>query len=399
MYNTLVINVDELWLKGKNRPIYFKAVRRHIRELLKAYHPASFTCTREEQRLIARSGTPFSAEAVAGLLKVPGIHSVAQARHIPVSISAIAPAVIEELKAFESLPPTFKVDTKRSFKGFPMTSMEVSSAVGTAVLEEFPQLTVQLKNPELVIEIRILEQNIYISSRRSMGIGGLPFDTSGHLVALLSGGFDSPVAAYLMARRGCRLSFIFFYAYPFVGDEVKDKITKLVQVLGQYQRYSKLYIVPFGEVQTRISKQCKTGYRTLLFRKAMLECANLLADTIHADALVTGDALGQVSSQTIGNIGALDSFSRRSIFRPLVGFNKIEIIDLARTIGTHDISVIPHDDACSLFAPKHPVIKPDIGYLQQFDRELQLEDQLRKCLQEAEVFDVALTGRLSTAKK
>jgi thiamine biosynthesis protein ThiI len=399
MHNTLVINVDELWLKGKNRPIYFKAVRRHIRELLKAYHPASFTCTREEQRLIARSGTPFSEEAVAGLLKVPGIHSVAQARHIPASISAIAPAVIEELKAFESLPPTFKADTKRSFKGFPMTSMEVSSAIGTAVLEEFPQLTVQLKNPELVIEIRILEQNIYISSRRSMGIGGLPFDTSGHLAALLSGGFDSPVAAYLMARRGCRLSFIFFYAYPFVGDEVKDKITKLVQVLGQYQRYSKLYIVPFGEVQNRISKQCKTGYRTLLFRKAMLECANLLADTIHADALVTGDALGQVSSQTIGNIGALDSFSRRSIFRPLVGFNKIEIIDLARTIGTHDISVIPHDDACSLFAPKHPVIKPDIGYLKKFDRELQLEDQLRKCLQEAEVFDVALTGRLSTAKK
>ncbi|MCP5053106.1 MAG: tRNA 4-thiouridine(8) synthase ThiI [bacterium] len=399
MYNVLVINVDELWLKGMNRPMYFKAIRRHIRELIKAYHPAEFSSRKEEQRIVARSDTAFSPETVQALLRVPGVHSVAPARRVPVSYDAVMPAILEELETLQPLPATFKVDTKRSYKRFPMTSMEVSREIGAKVLEACPQLKANMKTPELLIEIRILEQNIYISTGRLKAMGGLPFGTGGHLISLLSGGFDSPVASYLMSKRGCRLSFIFFYAYPFVGDEVKEKIKKMVRVLGQYQRHSTLYVIGFGEVQNVISKHCQTDYRTLLFRKAMIECSNLLADKIKGDALLTGDALGQVSSQTIGNISALDSFSKRTIFRPLVGYNKIEIINLARKIGTHDISVIPHDDACSLFAPKHPVIRPNMGYLDRFHRETPLLEHLVKCLDAAEVYDVALTGKLTRREK
>jgi thiamine biosynthesis protein ThiI len=394
MYHTLVINVDELFLKGKNRPMYYRALRGHIRELLEAYHREPFTCVNEEQRIVARSESPFSEETIQSFLNVPGVHSIVPARRIPVDFQQIFPTIKEELQRLEGLPPTFKVVTRRSFKGFPMNSMEVCKEIGTLVLKEFPRLAVDVKNPGLVIEIRILANNIYVSTRKLLGVGGLPVGTSGHLVALLSGGFDSPVASFLMFKRGCRQTFIFFYAYPFVGGEVKDKVVKLVQILGRYQRNSRLYIVPFGDIQNLISKNCHEDYRTLLFRKAMLQCSTLLARKLKAGALLTGDALGQVSSQTIGNISVLDKVSALPIFRPLLGYNKIEIIDLAKRIGTHDISMIPHDDACSLFAPKHPVIRPSHSYLGKFDHQVQLEEPLNKCLQEAEVVEISMTGEL-----
>lgn len=392
MYHTLVINVDELWLKGKNRPLYYRALRGHIRELLKVCHKEPFTCDNEEQRIMARSESPFSEETIRAFLNVPGVHSLIPACRIPVNFQQIFPTVKEELQRLEGLPPTFKVETRRSFKGFPMDSMAVCSEIGTLVLREFPRLAVDLKNPGLIIEIRILEKNIYISTRKLVGVGGLPVGTSGHLVSLLSGGFDSPVASFLMSKRGCRQTFIFFYAYPFVGNEVKDKVLKLVRILGRFQRHSWLYIVPFGEVQNLISRNCQAGYRTLLFRKAMLQCSTLLARKVKAEALLTGDALGQVSSQTIGNISVLDRVSPLPIFRPLLGYNKIEIIALAKKIGTHDISVIPHDDACSLFAPKHPVIRPSASYLEKFNKKVQLEEHLKRCLQKAEVYEISLTG-------
>jgi len=397
MYHDIVINVDELFLKGKNRPMYFRALRGHIRELLEAYHKEPFTCVNEEQRIVARSESPFSEETILRFLNVPGVHSIVPARRLAVDFQQIFPTIKEELQRLEGLPPTFKVVTRRSYKGFPMNSMEICKEIGTLVLKDFPRLTVDVKNPLLVIEIRILANNIYVSTRKLLGVGGLPVGTSGHLVSLLSGGFDSPVASFLMFKRGCRQTFIFFYAYPFVGGEVKDKVVKLVQILGRYQRDSRLYIVPFGKVQDLIAKNCHEDYRTLLFRKAMLQCSTLLARKIKARALLTGDALGQVSSQTIGNIAVLDRVSTLPIFRPLLGYNKIEIIDLAKKIGTHDISVIPHDDACSLFAPRHPVIKPSTSYLEKFAAKVQLEEPLQQCLQEAEVYDISLTGGLKEA--
>jgi thiamine biosynthesis protein ThiI len=398
MYHTLVINVDELFLKGKNRPFYYRSLREHTRELLDAYHQEPFTCVNEEQRLVARSESPFSEETIRVFLNVPGVHSIIPARRIPVDFQQVFPTVKEELQRWEDLPATFKVVTRRSYKGFPLNSLEVCKAIGALVLKEFPRLAVDVKNPGLVIEIRILQNNIYVSTRKLPGIGGLPVGTSGHLVTLISGGFDSPVASFLMAKRGCRQTFIFFYAYPFVGDEVKDKVLKLVQILGRYQRHSRLYIVPFGHVQDLIAKNCREDYRTLLFRKAMLQCSTLLARKVKAGALLTGDALGQVSSQAIGNISVLDKVSPLPVFRPLLGYNKIEILALAKKIGTHDISVIPHDDACSLFAPKHPVIRPSASYLEKFDHMVQLEEPLIKCLQEADVYEISLTGGLTPAE-
>jgi tRNA uracil 4-sulfurtransferase len=395
MYNTLVINIDELWLKGKNRPVYLKAMRAHIKELLKLYHHTEFSCGHEQQRFVAKSDTAFSEETIQALLRVPGIHSLMPARRIPVDFDAIFPALKEELDLMGTEPKTFKVVTKRSYKGFPMRSMDVSREVGGQVFMAYEHLTVDVKNPELVLEVRVMENNIYISTRKMLGVGGLPVGTSGHLVSLISGGFDSPVASYLMSKRGCRQTFIFFYAYPFVGDEVKEKILDLMKVLGQYQRHCYLHIVPFGDVQKFIANHCREEYRTVLFRKAMLQTAALLAKRIKAEGLLTGDALGQVSSQTIGNIAALDRVTAYPVFRPLVGHNKVEIIDLSRKIGTHDISVIPHDDACSLFAPKHPVIRPDSDYVEAFGKDIPMHEELQKSLDAAEVYEISLTGQLN----
>jgi tRNA uracil 4-sulfurtransferase len=213
-------------------------------------------------------------------------------------------------------------------------------------------------------------------------------------VTLLSGGFDSPVASYLMSKRGCKQTFAFFYAYPFVGEEVKEKIISIAKVLGKYQRGSKLHIIPFGDIQNLISKKCHEEYRTILFRKYMMDCSYLLADKVKADALLTGDALGQVSSQTIGNIQAIEYFAKKPIFRPLVGFNKIEIINLAREVGTHDISIIPHDDACSLFAPKSPIIRPDMEYFKKFEKDDEVDAEVEKAVANAEIIKISLTGEL-----
>lgn len=308
----------------------------------------------------------------------------------------ILPSVVEDLKSMKVLPKTFKVKAQRNDKTFPKKSDEINRYLGHQLHEIFPEMKVDVHQPELMVDIRIYREKIYISTQKLMGIGGQPMGMSGHLITLISGGFDSPVASYLMSKRGCTQTFAFFYAYPFVGEEVKDKILDLVKVLGRYQFGCRLFVIPFGDIQNLISKSCREEYRTILFRKYMVECANLLARRVKAKALLTGDALGQVSSQTLGNMSIVDKTSERPILRPLTGFNKVEIINLSRQIGTHDVSVIPHDDACSLFAPKHPILKPDYKYWNDFISSHNFNNELNECLDKAEVFSVDVKGEIST---
>ncbi len=224
------------------------------------------------------------------------------------------------------------------------------------------------------------------------GIGGIPVATSGHVVSLISGGFDSPVASYLMSKRGCQLTLVFCHAYPFVSHAVLDKIKRLAASLGRYQQGLDLYILPFGSLQEAIAKACKEEYRTLLFRHYMIKAADQLAHRVKADALCMGDALSQVSSQTMRNIAVLDRSTVRPILRPLIGFNKVEVIALAKKIGTHDISVIPQEDACSLLAPRHPITKPYFPYWTYFTETYHFEDEINQALDDAEVIAIPVGG-------
>ena len=397
MYNTLILNVDELWLKGKNRPMYFKSLKKHLSEFFKLHHEGhTVTVKNENQRYVAKCEVPFSEELMEAAQKIPGLNSVLPARDLQdVDKDAMIAAVLDELETRHEIKQgtTFKVQCKRVWKGFPHNSMDLNREVAGNVLKKYDQvIKVDVHNPEILIDVKIMASNIYISTRKLKCLGGLPVGTSGHAITMISGGFDSPVASVMMAKRGTRQTFIFFYAYPFVGEEVKDKIVEMCAQLGKFQKYSKLHVVPFGDIQNIISKNCHEEYRTLLFRKYMVDTANLLADRVHANAIVTGDALGQVSSQTMLNMAAVDKTSRRIILRPLVGQNKFEIINSARDFGTHDISIIPHDDACSLFAPKSPVITPDMDYWNKYVSENDLTEELNKALDNAEVFGISLKG-------
>lgn len=393
LYSVLILNVDELWLKGDNRPLYFRALKSHIRQVMDLVHKSKYEISTENHRFILFSEKVFEENILTVLSKIPGIHSIIPAIKIGKNYNEIFPAVKRELESVDMTEiKSFRIITKRADKGFYPKSMEVSKEIGSLVLEEFPKLKVDLSKPDISIGIRILAEHIFISSKIVPATGGLPVGTGGHIVTLLSGGIDSPVASFLMSKRGCKQTFVFFYAYPLVSGEVKVKIKKLASILAGYQRYSKLYIIPFGNFQKKIAKMCKAGYRTLLFRKYMIESATILARQINAEAVLTGDSLGQVSSQTLRNISSLDKFISMTILRPLIGFNKIETINMAKKIGTFDISIIPYDDACSMLAPKHPIIKADPDYMSDFFRENDFAVELNGLITNAEIIDLNPTG-------
>ncbi len=399
MYNTIIISIDELWLKGKNRPFYFKTLKKNIKVLLKAIEQNSTSVSIENHRFIVNSEKPFSEEDIKAVSNIPGTNSIIPAFRIGKGFDKIFPAVVDEIERNGvSEIKTFRIYTKRVDKLFPMKSMDISKEIGTMVIEKFPVLKAKMVNPDLQVEIRILRDFIYISSRKIIAPGGLPVGTNGHLITMLSGGIDSPVASYLMSKRGCKQTFMFFYAYPMVGAEVMDKIEKLISILGKYQPGCRLHIIKFGDFQKKLVKLCKNEYRTVLFRKYMMECGSILAKKINAQALLTGDSLGQVSSQTITNISEIDHFTDMTIFRPLVGLNKIEIIATAKKIGTFNISVIPYDDACSMLAPRHPVLRSERSYLERFISENDFREELEQLVKDSEIIEIDPAGRLTRSE-
>ncbi|MDD4972908.1 MAG: tRNA 4-thiouridine(8) synthase ThiI [Bacteriovorax sp.] len=398
MYNNFAISVDELWLKGRNRHLYLRAALGHISAILKNSHPAIFSQEILSQRIFYTSETPFSEELIQAILKVPGLASISPCRIIKrnsdQNFENIYEEILKEVSFFKTESKTFRATVRKNDKTISMTSPEIAKEIGHRILIAYPLARVDIRTPEVVVDVRILETVVSISSTTKKGIGGLPWGSTGSAVTMLSGGFDSPVASYMMMKRGIKQSFVFFYAYPFVGTEVLEKIKNLSSVLAKYQRQSHLYIVPFGNVQNLIAKNCKEEYRTMFFRRFMVEITNMLCDRIGADALITGDSVGQVSSQTVGNLFLIDQSSRRLIMRPLIGFNKQEIMNLGEVIGTYDISILPHDDACSLFASKNPIIKPNHDYWNNWNPDIDLMNELNKALDNAETYSINLKGEL-----
>jgi thiamine biosynthesis protein ThiI len=396
MFSHLVISIDELWLKGKNKSNYLRAAINHINAIFKNYHDDKFNYKIQSERLYYSSRTAFSEELINALTFVPGLAYISPCKMLERSpnedLENVYAEILDELKKFDVAPVTFRALVRRIDKDFSKTSVWVGREIGHRVITRYPLAKVDLKKAELVIDVRILPNHVSISTETRKGVGGLPWGTTGSAVTMLSGGFDSPVASYLMAKRGVKQAFVFFHAYPFVGREVLVKIKKLVRELSKYQRQCHLYIVPFGNIQSLISKQCREEYQTLFFRRFMIEISNLICDKIKADALITGDSLGQVSSQTMQNMHLMDKASSRMILRPLVGFNKLEIINLASEIKTHDISIIPHDDACALFASKNPIIIPKLDYWNSWDLEFDIEKEMQLALEKTESFSVNIKG-------
>lgn len=393
MVKCVVIIVDELWLKGDNRYLYYKKLVANIKSLMSLYHGTKFHCIQDGHCLLLESSVDFSDVAISALAKVPGINSLLLAVKLPLEFEALAVEAVKLFSSINTVNVSFKIRAKRSNKKFPMNKMEIATELGGILLKNYPGLRVDLSVPDRVVDVRVMDESIYLAVEKIDGLGGFPVGVHGKILTMLSGGFDSPVASYLMAKRGCHQDFIFFYAYPHVGTEVREKLIKIMENLSVLQPRAALYIFPFGEIQKKIAEISKPEYRTVLLRKYMIMAANIVADEIGSDALVTGDSLGQVASQAINNLIALDLVSTRSIFRPLLGYTKREILDLAIRFGTHDISKISHSDMCSMFAPKKPIIKPDKIYMRKADGFVDWKTLISSYVQKIEKIEFMPNGQ------
>jgi thiamine biosynthesis protein ThiI len=371
----IVVHYHELWLKGRNRRFFLGKLFTALRRAL-----AGIPVERIEQpgdRLLVRLGPGASLDhAIERLQHVFGIAYYAIARPVERDLEALYRAAWDEVGPLHFA--TFAVRAKRSDKTFPHSTMQIESAVGRFLLEklrsEGRDVRVQLRDPELTCHIEVTPGPLLVYARKIPGLGGLPPNTAGRITCLLSGGYDSAVAAYQMMKRGAHLSFVHFYgtgARP--GESSLHVASGLARVLTRYQFSAKLYRVPFEEIQREIVRYAPEGFRVLLYRRMMLRITELFARRDRALALVTGDSLGQVASQTLRNLVAVDAAASMPVFRPLIGTDKIEILEIARRIGTYGISSEPFHDCCPVFLPRSPELSAKPEELDEAEAKLDLQ--------------------------
>ncbi len=385
--NFVVIRYSEIALKGKNRhwfeDVLIKNIRRHLSILEKT------TVRKIYGRIIVETEVPLD-KAISVLKHIPGIanFSVAiSATHEMSDISEKAVAIFkQQIVEDENQQRSFKVSTKRSSKDTPLNSPQISAQIGGAILENFPELKVNLTCPDLELGIEVWPKNrsiLYLEKIK--GQGGLPSGTSGNVMSFISGGIDSPVASWFMMKRGCKTTFIHFHSYPFIGEQSRQKVVDLVTHLSRYQPKSTLIIVPFAEIQKAIKESCDEKNRTILYRRMMYRIAETIKKRYKILAYVTGEAVGQVASQTLENLTCTEDATTIPVLRPLIGMDKIEITDWAKRIGTYQISIQPFDDCCTVFQPRKPEIHGVVGVISGDEKNLNLEQLLDQTLNDLEI--------------
>ncbi len=356
MTPVVVVHYHEISLKGGNRPLFLRRLAENLRRA------AGGAGVRSVRRLPGRLVLELAAGADLPTLQervasVFGVANFAPGLAVPPSLDAVAEAVLALLagRTFES----FRITARRTFKVFPMTSEEVNRELGTLVLKHFPT-RVNLSQPALTVYVELLPREALCYVDRLPGPGGLPVGVSGRVVGLLSGGIDSPVAAWRLQKRGCEVEFVHFHSVPYLADTSQAKARALVARLVRHQFAARLWLVPFGEIQREVVLAVPPPLRVVVYRRLMARIAEVVARRIGALALVTGESLGQVASQTLENVGRVTEAVTLSILRPLIGTDKEEIIREARAIGTYEISIEPDQDCCTLFVPKHPETRASV---------------------------------------
>ena len=313
-----------------------------------------------------------------------GITGWAEAGIVEKNIEAIKQEVLNEaIKARDNGAKTFKLDARRSDKSFPLDHYGICCeaaelAYGQKILD------VNVKNPDVVIMVEVRDR-CFVYSNRTKGRRGLPVGVSGKGLLLLSGGLDSPVAGYRMLRRGMTIDAVYFHAYPYTSDEAREKVEHLAEILSQYGLRIHINTIPFTEVQMQIKKKSPENYTTLMLRLCMMKAANMLAERIGASCLITGESLGQVASQTIENMSCTESMAEFPLLRPLVGTDKEEIVEIAKEIGTYETSILPYEDCCVLFSPRHPVLRSTVEEAQRIYNELEIDDLVREAYEKREI--------------
>lgn len=379
MREILLVRFGEVYLKGLNRPLFMRALVNRVRHAAAEYHGHVWM---KDGRIYVSDMTDTQACAQR-VAQVFGIHSVSIAREMEKDdFEAVCRAAIEMMADKSG---TFKVRASRSDKKYPYDSPQINEIVGGRVLEANPNLRVDVKNPDytLVVEIR---ERATLHIGRIEGAGGMPMGTAGKACLLLSGGIDSPVAGYMIARRGVRLIAVHFHSFPYTSERARDKVIELARILSGYCGEIDLFIVPFTEMQMKIHQKCPEEMTTLIMRRQMMRIAERIAVREGAQALITGESLGQVASQTMEAIASTDDVATLSIFRPLIGFDKIDIINYAEKINTYETSSLPYEDCCTVFTPKHPLTRPKLEEVRDGEALLgeEMEMMLKACVDNAD---------------
>lgn len=384
MYNTYLIRYGEIGLKGKNRPQFERRLMENMRRALSK--TGSSRVERVYGRLVVESDAE-PAQVLDRLSKVFGIVGVSPTLRLPLDMQAVSDGALQTLKdaaALVQLPPgaslTFKVEARRSNKMFPLTSPEINGQIGGYLLENIPSLQVDVHKPIIKVNVEIREKNAFVYAADVPGAGGLPVGASGKALLLLSGGIDSPVAGWMAMKRGIEIEAIHFYSFPFTGEKSLEKVRDLCRILANYTARIKLHVVHFTDIQKEIQKNCPEELRVTLMRRMMFRLSERIAGQQGALALVTGESVGQVASQTLESMQVINHVINIPVLRPLVGMDKVEIITRAQAIGTFETSVLPYEDCCTLFLPKHPATRPRLEQAEQAEEALNIEELLAGAL-------------------
>jgi len=352
--DSVVIHYQEIALKGNNRPWFIARLARNLRQATAdiGVNEVRVLMGRIELVLDARADWPTVRDR---LQRVFGVANFAKAGRAPLDVDAIAQAILADLNGHPD-PRTFRVSARRADKRFPLTSPQIEREVGGRI-KEARGWTVDLDDPAFTIHVEALTHDAFYYFGKEPGAGGMPVGVSGRVACLLSGGIDSPVAAWRLMRRGCRVLLVHFHSYPILSRASQEKARELARLLAQYQFHSRLFLVPFGEIQKRITLSVPPPVRVVIYRRLMMQIAERIGRNHRAQALVTGEVVGQVASQTLENMASINSVVTMPVLRPLVGMDKDEITIEAQRLGTYPISIIPDQDCCTLFTPRHPATR------------------------------------------
>lgn len=392
----LILRLGEMTLKGKNRSRFEKTISEHVRAVLRPYPKAHVR--REYGRMYVETGGE-SVEALIQVLKnVFGIMDIIPVKQTLPQLDDIIAAAVELIgeQRIEQLT-TFKVSVKRVWKEFPHSSQDMNHLVGSPVLRAYPLLKVDVRQPEIELRVEIRDGAAYIYSELIPAVGGFPRGSNGKAMLLLSGGIDSPVAGWQSMRRGLEVECIHFHSYPFTSERAKEKVVDLTRVLAGYAGVVKLHVVPFTEIQTAFTTTGQDNLMITLMRRAMLRIATKIAEQQKGLALITGESLGQVASQTLSSMNAIERATELPILRPLVMTGKDEIIQIAKEIGTYDLSILPYEDCCTLFIPKSPTTNPNLRIIEKVESFLELEPMIERAVEQTELMIIEVGSPLQLA--
>jgi len=381
MRELLLVRYGEIFLKGLNRPYFMRALVGKVKHAVKDVGGHVWL---HDGRIFVSDFTDLD-ECIRRVTKVFGVHSVCPAVEMEKdSFEAIA---AQAVRMTEGLRGTFKVVARRSDKRYPMNSPQINEELGYRILKAHPELSVDIHHPDHVVNVEIRDM-AYLYVKVIMAYGGMPVGTGGKAALLLSGGIDSPVAGWMIAKRGVQICAVHFHSYPYTSDRAKEKVLELARILSESCCGIRVHIVPFTHIQMEIHEKCPEEYTTLIMRRFMMRIAEAVARKEGAQALITGESVGQVASQTMEALCVTDSAVSMPVFRPVIGFDKSDIIDIAQKIGTFETSSLPYEDCCTVFTPRHPATKPKMDIVQEAESRLEGEALIAEALAGVEVVQV-----------